>query len=132
MNNNNNLHLTLFQHTKSNLNTQTKMDSIGSSDMVQHKAMRRRLRARYFTGGGSWNDPEKITFNVLLAIVYVVGLLAFQKYTGLLDLKTQSKAGPGSDGTTGSVDSIFNPCFGLCRPATAPIQRRGDPVAAKL
>ncbi len=53
------------------------------------------LKARYFTGGSAWNDPEKITFNILLAVVYMVGLLAFQKYTGLLDLKAKPEGEQG-------------------------------------
>ena len=47
--------------------------------MVKH------IKAR-FLGGGSWHDPEKIGLNLSVAMVYIVGLLAFQKYTGLMDL----------------------------------------------
>ncbi len=36
-------------------------------------------------GGRSWNDPESIGFKVGLAILYMVGLVAFQRYTGLMD-----------------------------------------------
>jgi len=43
---------------------------------------------RVFVGGGgsSWKDPEKVGLYVALSLVYVVGLLLFQKATGLLEL----------------------------------------------
>lgn len=36
-------------------------------------------------GGKTWNDPEQIGFKVALALAYFVGLVAFQRYTGLMD-----------------------------------------------
>ena len=36
-------------------------------------------------GGGSWKDPERIGQYALLCVLYFAGLLAFQKFTGLLD-----------------------------------------------
>ena len=36
-------------------------------------------------GGGSWKDPERIGQYTLLCVLYFAGLLAFQKFTGLLD-----------------------------------------------
>jgi len=52
--------------------------------MVACKGIRRRV----FVGGGgsSWKDPEKVGLYVALSLVYVVGLLLFQKATGLLEL----------------------------------------------
>ena len=31
-----------------------------------------------FLGGGSWKDPEKLTLNITLSIIYICGLLLFQ------------------------------------------------------
>ena len=42
-------------------------------------------RPRLLTGGRSWQDPEQLSMKVCLAIAYMVGLLAFHRYTGLLD-----------------------------------------------
>ena len=39
-------------------------------------------------GGNSWKDPEKVGLYVALSMVYVVGLLLFQKATGLLDYRS--------------------------------------------
>ena len=35
--------------------------------------------------GGAWNDPEQLSLKVLMALVYMAGLVAFQRYTGLLN-----------------------------------------------
>merc|ERR1711971_627397 len=40
------------------------------------------------SGGNSWKDPEKVGLYVALSMVYVVGLLLFQKATGLLDYRS--------------------------------------------
>jgi len=46
-------------------------------------------RRAFFSGGGkSWKDPEKVGLYVALSLVYVVGLLLFQKATGLLDVRS--------------------------------------------
>jgi len=57
------------------------------------KAMRGRTRLSLRTNGRSWHDPEQVGFIVVLGVAYMVGLLAFQRYTGLLDF--QNRAGPG-------------------------------------
>ena len=46
-------------------------------------------RRVFLSGGGkSWKDPEKVGLYVALSMVYVVGLLLFQKATGLLDYRS--------------------------------------------
>jgi len=55
--------------------------------------MRGRTRLSLRTNGRSWHDPEQVGFIVVLGVAYMVGLLAFQRYTGLLDF--QNRAGPG-------------------------------------
>ena len=40
-------------------------------------------------GGRSWQDPEQLSLKVILAILYMVGLLGFHRYTGLLEPSTQ-------------------------------------------
>jgi len=44
-------------------------------------------RARFFSGK-SWKDPETVGLNVAIMLCYVVGLIGFQKVTGLLDLRS--------------------------------------------
>ncbi len=39
-----------------------------------------------------WNEPGQLLLKVALALAYFVGLVAFQRYTGLLDLH-KSEAG---------------------------------------
>ena len=36
-------------------------------------------------GGSGWYDPERIGQYTLMCVLYFAGLLAFQKFTGLLD-----------------------------------------------
>ena len=43
-------------------------------------------RAR-FSSGRSWKDPETVGLNVAIMMCYVVGLIGFQKATGMLDLR---------------------------------------------
>ena len=38
-----------------------------------------------FCGGSSWHDTEKLGLNVSVIMLYIVGLLSFQKMTGLMD-----------------------------------------------
>ena len=38
-----------------------------------------------FLGGQSWHDPEKVLLNISISMVYILGLLAFHRYTGLMD-----------------------------------------------
>jgi len=47
-------------------------------------------KARFFSGK-SWKDPETVGLNVAIMMVYVVGLLGFQKVTGLLDTRTSAE-----------------------------------------
>ena len=49
--------------------------------------MRQHIRARSFLsrGGGSWKDPARIGQYAALCVLYFAGLLAFQRFTGLLD-----------------------------------------------
>lgn len=42
---------------------------------------------------GSWNDPEQLGFKVALAVLYMAGLVAFQRYTGLLDSRPAKSSG---------------------------------------
>jgi len=42
--------------------------------------------------GGAWNDPEQLSLKVLMALVYMAGLVAFQRYTGLLNPSPSSTA----------------------------------------
>jgi hypothetical protein len=65
------------------------------------KSLRGRTRLSLRTNGRSWHDPEQVGFIVVLGVAYMVGLLAFQRYTGLLDF--QSRAGPGELILPGSV-----------------------------
>lgn len=51
---------------------------------VEHTHKMKHPKAR-FGGGGSWKDPEKLTLNVSISVIYVVGLLAFHRYSGLMD-----------------------------------------------
>ena len=37
-------------------------------------------------GGRSWNDPEEISLKVAMCVAYLIGLVAFKRYSGLLDL----------------------------------------------
>ena len=39
-----------------------------------------------FRGGASWHDTDKLTLNISVILMYIVGLLSFQKITGLMDL----------------------------------------------
>jgi len=41
-----------------------------------------------FSSGRSWKDPETVGLNVAIMLCYVVGLIGFQKATGLLDLRS--------------------------------------------
>ena len=41
-------------------------------------------------GGRSWNDPEEISLKVAMCVAYLIGLVAFRRYTGLLDLPNDS------------------------------------------
>ena len=43
-------------------------------------------RAR-FSSGRSWKDPETVGLNVAIMMCYVLGLIGFQKATGMLDLR---------------------------------------------
>jgi len=65
------------------------------------KSLRGRTRLSLRTNGRSWHDPEQVGFIVVLGVAYMVGLLAFQRYTGLLDF--QNRAGPGDLILPGSV-----------------------------
>jgi len=38
-----------------------------------------------FSGGSTWHDPEKVLLNITISALYILGLLAFQRYTGLMD-----------------------------------------------
>ena len=44
-------------------------------------------------GGGSWKDPERIGQYTVICVLYFAGLLAFQKFTGLLDPPQSKLAG---------------------------------------
>ena len=46
-------------------------------------------------GGGSWKDPERIGQYTVICVLYFAGLLAFQKFTGLLD-PPQSRLAAGN------------------------------------
>ena len=39
-----------------------------------------------FRGGSSWHDTDKLAMNISVIMLYVVGLLSFQKITGLMDI----------------------------------------------
>jgi len=41
-------------------------------------------------GGRSWNDPEETSLKVAMCVAYFIGLVAFRRYTGLLDLPNDS------------------------------------------
>ena len=51
-------------------------------------------------GGGSWKDPERIGQYTVICVLYFAGLLAFQKFTGLLD-SPQSKLAAGNSNQGG-------------------------------
>ena len=47
--------------------------------------MLKSTRSKCFSVGRSaWNDPEQLSLKVLMALMYMAGLVAFQRYTGLL------------------------------------------------
>ena len=51
----------------------------------------RSLRSKCFSPGrGSWYDPEQLGLKVILALLYMAGLVAFQRYTGLLHTPSSS------------------------------------------
>lgn len=55
----------------------------------QHQTMLPRCKSkRMAMGGGTWRDSGRLSQYVLLSLAYFFGLLAFQKYTGLLDLSS--------------------------------------------
>lgn len=58
--------------------------------------MKSLVKVRKLTAGSKWNDPEQISFKVALAVVYLAGLVAFQRYTGLMDFhkKTEPQIRP--------------------------------------
>ena len=37
------------------------------------------------SGQSNWNDPGQLSLKVLMALTYMAGLVAFQRYTGLLN-----------------------------------------------
>jgi len=47
-----------------------------------------------FLSGKSWKDPETVGLNVAIMLCYVVGLIGFQKVTGLLDLRSSAEKMP--------------------------------------
>ena len=58
-----------------------------------------------FMSRGSWKDPEKVGVYVLVCLVYVLGLLAFHKSTGLMDLKRADNKAPKSSHVWSSQDA---------------------------
>ena len=59
-----------------------------------------------FMSRGSWKDPEKVGVYVVVCLVYVLGLLAFHKTTGLMDLKRVDKSiAPKDDHVWSSQDA---------------------------
>lgn len=44
-------------------------------------------KARFYSGR-SWKDPETVGLNIALILCYVVGLMVFQRATGVLDLRS--------------------------------------------
>jgi sodium/potassium/calcium exchanger 2 len=44
-------------------------------------------RKARFLGAGSWKDPEKVGLNVAISLLYVVGLIAFQRQFGLIEFR---------------------------------------------
>ena len=48
-------------------------------------------------GGRSWRDPEEISLKVALCMAYLICLLAFKRYTGLLDLDNPDRQRFSSD-----------------------------------
>jgi hypothetical protein len=52
------------------------------------------LRATHFmslrSNGRSWHDPEHVIFTVALGLAYMMGLMVFQQYTGLLDFHNKT------------------------------------------
>jgi len=43
-----------------------------------------------FCSGRSWKDPETVGLNIALILCYIVGLIVFQRATGVLDLRSPS------------------------------------------
>ena len=52
-----------------------------------HEPTMKNRRLRFSGGGKSWKDPEKVGLYVALSLIYVVGLISFQHFTGLLDYR---------------------------------------------
>lgn len=44
-----------------------------------------------FLASGSWRDTDKLTLYLSVCLVYTIGLLAFHKYTGLMEASLSSK-----------------------------------------
>ena len=74
---------TMFQ-VKSN---PTKSASLPITNVSWQKMIKSKTKARskwLSTGRSAWNDPEQLSLKVFLAMTYMAGLVAFQRYTGLM------------------------------------------------
>ena len=56
--------------------------------------------------GCTWNDPGQLSLKVLMALTYMAGLVAFQRYTGLLN-PSKTSLGKTSDQKFSSQDALY-------------------------
>ena len=54
------------------------------------KAVRATHSISLRSNGRSWHDPEHVVFTAALGLAYMVGLMAFQQYTGMLDIHNKT------------------------------------------
>ena len=61
------------------------------------------------SGQSAWNDPGQLSLKVLMALTYMAGLVAFQRYTGLLNpsVHTSSSALSGKTEKFSSQDALY-------------------------
>lgn len=60
-----------------------------------------------FSSGRSWKDPETVGLNVAIMLCYVVGLIGFQKATGLLDLRSSQVDTPLTQAYTSAQGKLW-------------------------
>ena len=56
--------------------------------------------------GCTWNDPGQLSLKVFMALTYMAGLVAFQRYTGLLN-PSNTSYGKTSDPKFSSQDALY-------------------------
>ena len=57
--------------------------------------------------GCTWNDPGQLSLKVLMALTYMAGLVAFQRYTGLLNPSKTSLGKTSDSQKFSSQDALY-------------------------